>query len=34
MKYNSQQKRQAMLFLFGLVLLAVNTLLFGVLWYR
>ena len=34
MKYNSQQKRQAMLFLFGLVLLAVNTMLFGVLWYR
>ena len=34
MKYNGQQKREALIFLFGVVLLAVNTLLFAAVWYR
>ena len=33
MKYNGQQKREALLILFGIVLLAVNTLLFAAVWY-
>ena len=33
MKYNSQQKREAMLFCFSVVLLALNTALFGLAWF-
>ena len=33
MKYNSQQKREAMLVCFSVVLLALNTALFGLAWF-
>ena len=33
MRYNSQQKREAMFFLLSVVLLGVNTALFGLTWF-